>query len=371
MIVIKNVFGGSRVYIKNVFANAENLVVVYNGGDPIEITGGGSGSGDVVGPASSTDNAIARFNLTTGKLIQNSGASVDDSGNITATNLSGTNTGDQDLSGKADVAHTHVIADITDFGSYAPALGVDDNYVTDAEKTKLANLSGTNTGDQDLSGKQDTLVSGTNIKTINSTSLLGSGDISVGGIAYSVDLLKIQALGSTIKAQSFDSEMNTTTTVRGLADGRIEFQSVYISQAATITGAWFLQVTQGNYTADNYNGIGLYSYSAGTLTLVASTTNDGNIWKTAASTYASKAFSTPYSAAAGVYYVGFLYNSSAQTTAPSVGGKVSAAVLNGSITSNSASFFHYKTSQTALPYPTITIAGMTGPLAVSVWVGLY
>ena len=39
--------------------------------------------------------------------------------------------------------------------------------------------SGTNTGDQDLSGKQDTLVSATNIKTINSTSLLGSGDIVV------------------------------------------------------------------------------------------------------------------------------------------------------------------------------------------------
>jgi len=39
--------------------------------------------------------------------------------------------------------------------------------------------SGTNTGDQDLSGKQDTLVSATNIKTINSTSLLGSGDVVV------------------------------------------------------------------------------------------------------------------------------------------------------------------------------------------------
>ena len=34
----------------------------------------------------------------------------------------------------------------------APALGTDDNYVTDAEKVKLSNLSGTNTGDQDLSG---------------------------------------------------------------------------------------------------------------------------------------------------------------------------------------------------------------------------
>lgn len=33
-------------------------------------------------------------------------------------------------------------------GVYAPVLGSDDNYVTDAEKVKLGNLSGTNTGDQ-------------------------------------------------------------------------------------------------------------------------------------------------------------------------------------------------------------------------------
>lgn len=52
-------------------------------------------SGDVVWPASSTDNAIVRYDGTTGKLIQNSGATIDDSGNITATNLSGTNTGDE------------------------------------------------------------------------------------------------------------------------------------------------------------------------------------------------------------------------------------------------------------------------------------
>lgn len=45
------------------------------------VTGGGSG--DVVGPGSATDNAIARFDSTTGKLIQNSAVAVDDSGNLT------------------------------------------------------------------------------------------------------------------------------------------------------------------------------------------------------------------------------------------------------------------------------------------------
>lgn len=41
----------------------------------------GSGSGDVVGPSSATDNAVARFDLATGKLIQNSVVIIDDSGN--------------------------------------------------------------------------------------------------------------------------------------------------------------------------------------------------------------------------------------------------------------------------------------------------
>ena len=39
--------------------------------------------GAVVGPSSSTDNAIARFNSTTGKIIQNSGVTIDDSNNLT------------------------------------------------------------------------------------------------------------------------------------------------------------------------------------------------------------------------------------------------------------------------------------------------
>ena len=43
-----------------------------------------SGTGDVVGPGSATDNAITRFDLTTGKLIQNSLVTVADDGAITA-----------------------------------------------------------------------------------------------------------------------------------------------------------------------------------------------------------------------------------------------------------------------------------------------
>lgn len=40
-------------------------------------------AGKVSGPGSATDNAIARFDATTGKLVQNSGVIVDDSNNVT------------------------------------------------------------------------------------------------------------------------------------------------------------------------------------------------------------------------------------------------------------------------------------------------
>lgn len=42
----------------------------------------GTGDGDVVGPSSSADNAIVRFDATTGKLVQDSLATIDDNGTV-------------------------------------------------------------------------------------------------------------------------------------------------------------------------------------------------------------------------------------------------------------------------------------------------
>jgi len=47
-----------------------------------------SGAGDVTGPASSTDNAIVRFDLTSGKAIQNSNATLSDGGVLQTTEVS-------------------------------------------------------------------------------------------------------------------------------------------------------------------------------------------------------------------------------------------------------------------------------------------
>ena len=46
----------------------------------------GAGNGDVVGPGSSTDNALVRFDGTTGKLVQNSVATLTDTGTLDTAN---------------------------------------------------------------------------------------------------------------------------------------------------------------------------------------------------------------------------------------------------------------------------------------------
>lgn len=71
-------------------------------------------------------------------------------------------------------------------------------YVTDADLTTISNTSNTNTGDNAVNSlysglgasKQDTLQSGTNIKTVNGSSLLGSGDVTITGGAsiYSAEI---------------------------------------------------------------------------------------------------------------------------------------------------------------------------------------
>jgi hypothetical protein len=67
-------------------AGATTFVGIGSTGQVLTVSGGvptwatPAAGGDVTGPASSTDNAIARFDLTTGKVIQNSTVTLSDAG---------------------------------------------------------------------------------------------------------------------------------------------------------------------------------------------------------------------------------------------------------------------------------------------------
>lgn len=167
------------------------------------------------------------------------------------------------------------------------------------------------------------------------------------------------ALGSGLKALPVYGAESITGSV-SLSNLSLQIVAVWLPVGGTITGVKWFQSVAGSYTGNNYNGVGLYSYSAGTLTLVASSTNDANIWTGANNTWQSKAFSSTYSAAAGIYYIGALWSRSTFSTPPALG--VGNGVVNGAVASidftNSAFLAGSFGSQSSLPSP-VAISNFT------------
>jgi hypothetical protein len=90
------------------------------------------------------------------------------------------------LTGLSDDDHAQYALADGSRGAFAAPLGPDDNYVTDAEKTKLANLSGTNTGDQVLptwstiSGKPAVVAAGATQADARSAIGAGTSNLAIG-----------------------------------------------------------------------------------------------------------------------------------------------------------------------------------------------
>jgi len=134
-------------------------------------------TGDISIPAWSNSATLPTVNSNVGSFT-NASVTVNAKGQVTAvSNGSG--------GGAVDSVNWQTGVVVLDTGDIAAT--TDKNYVTDAQLVVLGNTSGTNTWDNatnsQYSGlatsKQDTLVSGTNIKTVNGNSLLGSGNISI------------------------------------------------------------------------------------------------------------------------------------------------------------------------------------------------
>jgi hypothetical protein len=127
----------------------------------------------------------------------------------------------------------------------------------------------------------------------------------------------LQAMGSTIIALPLATTGLFTENV-DLVDQEARYVAFYIPEPVTVTGVHFTLYTAGVFTADNYNGFGLYSVSGTTYTKITETADDGNIWKTTANTLGTKAFPSPQTLTPGLYYVALLWNVNAPTTAPNI-----------------------------------------------------
>jgi hypothetical protein len=141
-----------------------------------------------------------------------------------------------------------------------------DAKVTDVAATKVTEDSThrfvTDTEKSTWNGKQDSLVSGTNIKTINSTSLLGSGDIAINGnpslgIVTGTNVTGVTAMTKsatiTIPANTISAitvlELEARAIRVATLSGSIAFQ-VYLNTSDTLTGATLLGVFNSMTTSN-------------------------------------------------------------------------------------------------------------------------
>jgi hypothetical protein len=135
----------------------------------------------------------------------------------------------------------------------------------------------------DLSGKQATLTSGSNIKTINSTSLLGSGDLAVQPTLTSGTNIKTingsSILGSgdlTVGLPSFIEYNTTDKTIWSNGKGDVSTNTTY-GDGALISNTTGSNNTAVGYAALASNTTGSNSTSIGSESLISNTTGDSNL----------------------------------------------------------------------------------------------
>jgi hypothetical protein len=181
-----------------------------------------------------------------------------------------------------------------------------------------------------------------------------------GRLTNDATVLGYQGLGSLIKGYPLGINLTAVGASTQFVNQRLWLIPVYVPANSVITGVRWLQITLGNYTANNYNGVGLYSVSGGTATLAISSSNNGNIWKTySANTWGSQSFDAPYSASKGSYFIGALYNTSAQTTAPAAGNVAIAAATVQSFDFTGGRLYNILATQLTMP-TSVALSTTTG-----------
>lgn len=133
------------------------------------------------------------------------------------------------------------------------------------------------------------------------------------------DFLKaVKIMGSTLIGLPVAAPIPPTGSNLAFADGTIQLVTVYVDRASTAHGVKWGSTATASFTADNFNGVGLYSVNltSGLLTQIAVSSNSATNFNAGNGGFQNIAFTGNVSVQPGVYIIMALYNSSAQTTAP-------------------------------------------------------
>ena len=264
-----------------------------------------SGSGDVTGPASSTDNAVARFDSTTGKIIQNSGVQINDSGEINVGVWKGTEVG---LSyggtgaSSASQARGNILPSYT--GNAGKVLAVNVG-ATDAEWI-AAGGSGTVTSVAVSGGTTGLTTSGGPITAAGTITLAGTLAIANGGSGQTTAQTAMNAFAGAVTSGSYlrgngtnvvmatiqaadvpTLNQNTTGSAGSVANALTAGTGISFSSGTTYNGSAAITINNSGVTA--YPGVGIPNSTGSAWGTSYTTSGSGTVVALAT----SPSFTTP------------------------------------------------------------------------------
>ena len=224
-----------------------------------------------------------------------------------------------------------------------------DNFIRSYEEFKPKTPSRLIIVDNTFNNKQATLVSGTNIKTVNGTSLLGSGDVGV-GVTSVTGTAPISSSGGTTPAISISQASGSTngylsstdwTTFNNKGSGSVTSVAASVPGFLSISGS---PITSSGTLAITYSGTALPIANGGTNS-TSYTAKSGNV-------------------AGLVFYNGTsLVN---DTTVTDVGYDTSLNMLTAkNIESNNGIICNSRTVSSSFTIPSGDSAMSTGPITIA------
>jgi hypothetical protein len=243
-----------------------------------------AGAGDVVGPASATDTAIVRFNGTTGKLIQDSGVTIDGSDNVTTPGSVDANTV---LGFGVGLKFSSNYLNLIYGGSSLTANRSLEIDTQDATRVLTipgdATISGTNTGDQtSVTGNAGTVTfvdAGGDATTFVALGTAATGNLSPAtdaGLTYNATtnaLTTTTFIGALTGNSSTTTALQNARTIGGVSfDGTANIvpQTIQIVDAAADTTTFLMLAGSSTGSLQPLTDAGL-SYNASTNALTTTT----------------------------------------------------------------------------------------------------
>ena len=207
----------------------------------------------VAGPASATDNAVVRFDATTGKLVQNSGVTISDT-NVISGLANGSAASDavnkSQLDTKANTSHSHAISDVTSLQTTLDA------------KAPLVSppLSGTPTA--------PTASAGTNTTQIATTAFVQA--------AVSASAAGLDVKESVRVATTANITLSGTQTIDGVAV--VAGNRVLVKNQSTASGNGIYMVAAGAWSRATDFDTSAEATSGAFTFVEEGTTNGGSGW---------------------------------------------------------------------------------------------